>query len=251
MSNQPQKRHLKKSVKLILLLIFIFFAIFLIMIKASNNHVNALQSELLATKGDLKKSKKQIHSLQEEVKFPLKSYELKTRKELQSEKLNSNLILQTDERWANKSYGWGTYTTVDKNACAIASLSMINAYWKHTPLTINSVLNWAKNDYFTDSGTSWSLFPAFAKEYGYEYKDLGTNISNATSYLKKGIPVVISVKPGKFTSVGHIMVLSHFDGKNIRLLDPNDDAKKKHTLTNFSELEMQQELTHIWVFTDK
>ena len=35
--------------------------------------------------------------------------------------------------------------------------------------------------------------------------------------------------------------------KKIRLLDPNDDAKKKHSLTWFTPEELQNEAAHLWV----
>lgn len=178
----------------------------------------------------------------------MKSYGMAVREQLKAQGLNDDLILQTDERWANEIYGWETDATVGNNACAIASLAMINAYWQHTPLTINQVLNWAGNDYFTDAGTLWSIFPAFAEKYGYKYKDLGTNVADALPYLKNNVPVLISVKPGRFTTVGHIMVLTHADDEYIRLLDPNDNENKNHALTSFSKEVIQKELRHIWVF---
>lgn len=162
--------------------------------------------------------------------------------------LNSCLILQRDERWAKEPYGWGIYTTVDKNACAIASLSMINAYWKNTELTMTDLLKWAGNDYFTDSGTSWNIFPEFAKNYGYTYTDLGTQLDKALPYLKQDIPVVASFNPGIFTSVGHIMVLIHANDEGICVLDPNDDLSKKNSLTRFSTADVQKSLAHLWVF---
>ena len=52
----------------------------------------------------------------------------------------------------------------------------------------------------------------------------GIDMDTPFEKLRKGIPVLISVNPGKFTPNGHIMVLSAYNVNKIRLLDPNDDA---------------------------
>lgn len=209
-----------------------------------------LNDKLVKADKELKKNKSYIDSLEAEIKKPFKTYGNKTRASLKEKRLNSSLILQRDERWSKEPYGWGINTTVDKNACAIASLSMINAYWKNTELSITDVLNWAGNDYYTDYGTSWNIFPAFAQNYGYTYTNLGTQIESALPYLEKDIPVVASFNPGIFTSVGHIMVLSHADEDGIRILDPNDDVSKKFSLTTYSTEDIQASLAHLWVFEE-
>ncbi|MEJ6348859.1 C39 family peptidase [Holzapfeliella sp. He02] len=187
---------------------------------------------------------------QEQAANPVKLYGLEARKELESRQLNANLILQRDERFAQLEYGHGDYHTLDKNGCAIVALSMINAYFDHKTTTPNQVLDWAQNRYFTDYGTSWQIFDDFAKTYGYHVADLTDNLDLALSYLKDNIPVVISVNPGKFTKVGHIMVLTSLDNEGkIHLLDPNDDETKKHSLTAYTPDEIKTELKNMWVFT--
>ncbi|WEV60851.1 C39 family peptidase [Streptococcaceae bacterium ESL0729] len=244
----------KKKIGMPLILISVFlgliFAFSAIQTKDTTD-INHLKNELRTTQDKLKAAEDKNQALEEAVANPIKAYGNEARAELQKQGLNANLILQTDERWANLPYGWGTYTTFDKNACAIASLSMINANYQKGDLSVQNVLDWAKNDYFTDEGTSWNIFPAFAEKYDYNFTDLGDNIDSALSYLSQGIPVVASVKPGIFTSVGHILVLSSLDDQGIHLLDPNDDAKKRHSLTAFSKEQIQNELAHLWVYTAK
>lgn len=188
-------------------------------------------------------------SKQEQTDNPVKTYGMEARKELESRHLNANLILQRDERFAKLDYGHGDYHTLDKNGCAIVALSMINAYFDHETTTPDKVLDWAQNRYFTDYGTSWQIFDDFAKNYGYHVADLTDNLELATSYLKIGIPVVISVNPGKFTKVGHIMVLTSMDEQGIHLLDPNDDDTKKHSLTTYTVEDIKSELKNMWVYT--
>lgn len=253
-TTRPTKK--KKRINLPISLLVILLVIFGVLqvahahkVHSLNQTIQTAQAATTKQKAENQKLQTEVSELQEEIKAPIKAYGNKTRATLKQAKLNDHLILQTDERWANQKYGWGQFSTVDKNACAIASLSMINAYWDDSKeLSVNEVLKWAGNDYFTDYGTSWNIFPAFAQKYGYTYKDLGSNLSAALPYLKKGIPVVASVHPGLFTTVGHILVLSHADDKGIQVLDPNDNALKKHSLTPFPNDTIQEELSHLWVF---
>lgn len=136
--------------------------------------------------------------------------------------------------------------TLDINGCAIASLTILESILKDELLEPQVILDWAKDDYFTDGGTSWSIFPAFAKEFGYEFEDLGDNIENALRYLDAGNPVIVSAKPGYFTTVGHIMVLTDYTDEGIKLLDPNDTARKQHSLTTFPVDDVKGEFMHYW-----
>ncbi|WEV45351.1 C39 family peptidase [Streptococcaceae bacterium ESL0687] len=241
----------KKNIGLPLILISVFLGLILafsVIQTKDTTDLHHLKSELNAAQEKLKALEERNQLLEDAVTNPIKAYGNETREELKKQGLNDNLILQTDERWASLPYGWGIYSTFDKNACAIASLSMINANYQKGDLSVQNVLDWAKNDYFTDDGTSWNIFPAFAQHYGYTYTDLGDNIEDALPYLNQGIPVVASVKPGIFTSVGHILVLSSANDQGIHLLDPNDDAKKRHSLTTYSNEQIQNELAHLWVY---
>ncbi|MDM8183283.1 C39 family peptidase [Enterococcus cecorum] len=246
---KKKRRKLKKKVKRVLLLILA--CICLLIGFSVKNHLHQRQIEAQQQEKILKKKAKakqeKAKQLAFEKKNPQRTYGEKTRKKLAKESLNSYLILQTDERWAKKKYGWGEDTTFAKNGCAIASLAMIESYWQKKLINPTTVLSWAKDDYYTDQGTSWAIFPQYAQQNNYQYLDLSDRIQNALPYLKKGIPVLISVNPGKFTPNGHIMVLSAYNGKKIRLLDPNDDAKKKHSLTWFTPEELQNEVAHLWV----
>ena len=63
-------------------------------------------------------------------------------------------------------------------------------------------------------GTAWSIFSAYAEMKGYNCQEIG-DIETVAAFLKEGHPVIISVKPGYFTTTGHIMVMSGVDEKAI------------------------------------
>lgn len=239
MQPPKKKRRLKKKVKRVL---YLFCACILIFSFISLRN----QKEKRYT--EAQRQIKMHQSSKQKSKNLIQSYGETTRNLLKKSKRNPYLILQTDERWTNIQYGWGEFQTLGKNGCAIASLAMIQSYWNKKIISPKIILKWSHEDYFTDSGTSWSIFPSFAEQYGYQFRDLSDRLYNAIPYLKRGIPVIASINVGRFTDVGHVLVLSKADNNHVWLLDPNDNAKKRHSLTAFTYDEIQHELAHLWVF---
>lgn len=67
--------------------------------------------------------------------------------------------------------------------------------------------------------------------------------------LKEGHPVIISVKPGYFTTTGHIMVISGVDEKgDFWINDPNDSEEKSHSKRTFTAEEVMNEALNFWAF---
>lgn len=161
------------------------------------------------------------------------------------------LILQTDEQWADTGYGFGEgENTLRMNGCGIASLAMVLSYWENRTVAPTEILDWAQNDYYMeDAGTAWSIFPAFAEHYGFHYQELGADLGSAQGYLAQGIPVVVSVSAGTFTTGGHIMVLRSWDEAGIQVNDPNDDPAKNHYQQTFDPGTIASEGVNYWVFT--
>lgn len=246
---KKKRRKLKKKVKKVLAIILIFLCtitFFAIKNQMNKKGIQAQQAALLQ-KQKIAKEKKLKQQKRLEKKYPIKTYAEKTRVQLKKKSLNTYLILQTDERWASQKYGWGKADDLATNGCAIVSLAMVESFWKKKMITPNEILEWSKERYYTDQGTSWVIFPKYAENFRYQYHDLSDRINNALPYLEKNIPVIASVYPGRFTDVGHIMVLTSYDGKYIHLLDPNDNKEKQHSLKSYTPDEIQQELAHLWV----
>lgn len=163
------------------------------------------------------------------------------------------LILQTDPIWANESYGTGGSdpNTLAIKGCAIASLAMVLSYYQSTDVTPTEILNWSGNTYYeSGSGTAWTIFAAFASQYGLEYHDLGTDQTNVQAQLDQNKPVIVSVKPGEFTTVGHIMVLmKDVSGNGVKVFDPNDSPTKKHYQQTYSLSTILNQASNAWSFT--
>lgn len=171
--------------------------------------------------------------------------------QLTAESLGTPLLLQTDERWAQRIYGTGENNDIANNGCALLSLSMVLSHWRETTVDPNEVFDWAQNTYFVaDAGTAWSIFPDFAQHYQLNFHDLGNDFTQAEAYLQQNIPVIISITAGDFTDGGHILVLAGTnDDQSVRVLDPNDDSQKLHYQRNFKADEIKSQTIHYWTFT--
>ena len=124
---------------------------------------------------------------------------------------------QGDPRWANKLYGsW----TIKDNGCGITSVAMVVDTLKNLNYTPDYYAT-KYGGYDTQGGSSWSLFPAVAKDFGLNEENLGTNLASAADYIRTGGLVIISVKAGAFTTGGHLMVIRAIDASgNFYLANP-------------------------------
>ena len=61
---------------------------------------------------------------------------------------------------------------------------------------------------------------------------------------------MISVTPGEFTEVGHIMVIKKdLQSDQIIVYDPNDRPEKEHYKQKYSLDHLMPELANAWVFS--
>lgn len=171
---------------------------------------------------------------------------------LQEHGQNFPLLIQTDSRWADKSYGSGSaQNDLATNGCAITSLAMILSYWEHRTVYPTEILQWSGNQYYqAGKGTAWSIFPAFAQNYGLTVEDLGKDQAKIQEHLNQNQPIVVSVNPGEFTDVGHIMVIKKdLQSDQIIVYDPNDGPDKEHYMKKYSIDELMSQLANAWAYT--
>lgn len=162
------------------------------------------------------------------------------------------LILQTDSRWANKAYGDGSETNdLATNGCALTSLAMILSYQQKRTVYPTEILQWSGDRYYeSGQGTAWSIFPAFAEHYGLSVQELGKDQGKMQQYLNQNLPLVLSVTPGEFTNVGHIMVVKKdVQSDQIIVYDPNDSPEKNHYTQKYSLDHLMPQLANAWVYT--
>lgn len=132
------------------------------------------------------------------------------------------LFFQWDERWGYDKYA-DEFMAI--NGCAPTSLAMvIVGLTGDTSINPKVVADYSYNNGFYEDGvgTSWNLMIEGANHFGLNSKYLYLNESSILSSLKNGNTVIASVKPGIFTTTGHILVVTGLDedGKLI-INDPN------------------------------
>ncbi|MBO1308425.1 C39 family peptidase [Enterococcus sp. 669A] len=161
------------------------------------------------------------------------------------------LMLQTDPQWAATPYGSGSdYNDIATNGCAITSLAMVLSYYQKRVVLPTEILDWSQDRYYVSGqGTAWSIFPDFAATYQLSYEDLGLDAGRIQERLQQNQPVVLSVNPGEFTGVGHIMVIKKdIASDQIVVYDPNDTPEKHHYQNTYSLDYILSQSANAWAF---
>ena len=154
--------------------------------------------------------------------------------------------IQWDKRWAYDKLG-GTNIAIGGcgPTCVAMALGGILDDKSITPKSIAEKED--ANGYFTDEGTKWSFFDYIAKEYGVKSTGVPLNKEAINASLDKGNPIIASVHPGKFTTVGHIILITAKDKDgNYIINDPNSYTR---TLKKWSYDELKTEIVAMWEFS--
>ena len=164
---------------------------------------------------------------------------------------NVPLFLQKDRKWAEIPYGTDGNKAIGANGCAIVTLAMVANHYglNYTPADVQK---WAKNDYYIYVlGTSWNIFKDFGQSHGLECINLGTNLEQAKEALVQQHLVITSLKEGRFTNEGHMVVLTDYRNGKFSMNDPNDDEKKLHGFQWFESEEVAESSLNFWAMYPK
>ncbi len=159
------------------------------------------------------------------------------------------LFIQWDKQWGYKDY---IGNVAGLSACGPTCLSMVTYYFTRDPeMTPAYMMDFAeKNGYgVTGSGTQWSLFGEGAKKLGLDVKELTSeqlaSEEKLAKVLESGRLIVVNVRPGIFTTVGHYMVIAGYEDGKFRINDPNSPANSQK-LWAFEEFD--QDVKMMWSF---
>lgn len=130
-------------------------------------------------------------------------------------------LYQTDPAWADQPYAGGT---VRVNACGPTCLTMV-----YVCLTGRTDMDPARMSAFADQNnfaptgaTEWSFMTSGANMLGIQSTQIHPTRESIENALAGGRPVICSVHPGDFTSVGHFIVLGGIDDRGmVEVFDPN------------------------------
>ena len=154
------------------------------------------------------------------------------------------LLLQWDKRWGYIPYG---DNVIGLSGCAPTCLSMvIVGLTGNKDATPDAIAQYAMdNGYYVDGvGTAWSLMTAVGS-YGVIGQETTLSEDNIYNELENGNPIICSMRPGDFTSVGHFIVLTGMEDGKIRVNDPNSLTRSRQ-LWDYDTLSYQ--ISNLWVF---
>ena len=142
------------------------------------------------------------------------------------------LIMQWDYRWGFNWYGGGP---AGLTACAPTCMTMIGLglTGKET-YTVPAMCSYSegKGYWVSGQGTSWSLVTDAFPDDPITCQQTSVDEGSIASALNAGNPVLINVGVGKFSAVGHFMVLTGVDkGGKFILNDPNNLENSSKTWT--------------------
>ena len=155
------------------------------------------------------------------------------------------LLLQYDKRW-----GYGIYgdNVIAINGCGPTVLSMaISSLTGRSDVTPYTVAKYASDNgyYQSEWGTSWDIMTDGVKEFGIVGTKITLTYDNIYNELKSGHPIVCSMRPGDFTTVGHFILLTKIEDGKIRVNDPNS-KKRSASLWDYDVIAPQ--IKGLWSF---
>lgn len=160
------------------------------------------------------------------------------------------LFIQWDKQWGYKDY---IGSVGGLSACGPTCLSMMVYYFTRDPeMTPAYMMDFAEENKYglKGSGTQWSLFSQGAQKLGLDMKELTSeqiaSEKQIARVLDSGRIIVMNVRPGVFTTVGHYMLVVGYEDGKFRLNDPNSPANSEK-LWAFDEFD--QDIKMMWSFS--
>ena len=135
------------------------------------------------------------------------------------------LLLQYDKKW-----GYGIYgdNVIAVNGCGPTSLAMVVAGLTGkndtTPYDI-AKYSYEKGYYTEEWGTKWDLMSTGIESFGVTGKKIVLSKQTLYNELNSGHPLIASMRPGDFTTVGHFIVLTGIKDDKIVVNDPNSKER--------------------------
>lgn len=154
------------------------------------------------------------------------------------------LFLQWDRRWGYRMYG---NEELGLSGCGPTSLAMVIKHFNPKD-NVNpySVAEYSsKNGYVSNkNSTSWSLFEKGITSFGLRSFDVVPVEAKMKKALDDGNLLIVSVKQGIFTEVGHIFVIRGYDSEGNFLINDPNSIQNSNKAWSFDEL--KSEIRKIW-----
>jgi len=130
------------------------------------------------------------------------------------------LLMQWDRRWGYDDYG---SSMIGLAGCGPVCLDMAYLYFtQDTEMSPREMAEFAcSNGFYTEAGTSWSLWTEGAAMLGLEGAELPLDENAMKRALDAGGLIVCSMRPGDFTTTGHFILIRGYDSEGFYVNDPN------------------------------
>ena len=154
------------------------------------------------------------------------------------------LLLQWDPRWGYTYYG--DDSVIGLAGCGPTCLSMVLFYLTgEDAWTPDKVAEYAmENDYYmAGTGTMWKLFDEMPQRFGLSVENLDITEDCLAGELEKGNILVMAVRTGDFTAVGHFLVVYGYDEEGFRINDPNCVARSGKS---YSFERLKPQIKNVW-----
>lgn len=156
------------------------------------------------------------------------------------------LFLQWDPMWGYESYG---SSCIAVTGCGPTCLAMVGYYLtgedRWNPKDVAAFAQ--KNGYYASGyGSSWTLISEGTGKLGLEAKELPLVKKKMVTALEERKPIILALGAGDFTTTGHYIVLTGWDGEAFTVNDPNSRLRSQRTWT-YEELESQ--IRNIWAIS--
>lgn len=155
-------------------------------------------------------------------------------------------LFQTDVAWADAPYAGGD---VAANACGPTCMTMVYIYLtggtSYDPASMAAFAD--ANNYAPTGATEWSFMTQGAAQLGITGTAINPTRSVLTEQLAAGNPVILSVRPGDFTTVGHYIVLTGIDEHGmVSVHDPNSVM---NSAVKWGIADLCRQASMAWAFT--
>ena len=131
---------------------------------------------------------------------------------------------------SNKKYMIGSYDD-DSSICPIKYIYDENGYYSNPQdikISKRDIEVMTDNGYYTSEwGTRWDLMTIGIKSFGIVGKTFALTKENLYNELNSGHPVITSMRPGDFTTVGHFILLTGVEDDKIKVNDSNSKIRSE------------------------
>ena len=133
------------------------------------------------------------------------------------------LLLQYDKRWGYGNYG---DSVIAISGCGPTSVAMVIAgLTGRNDITPYDIAKYAYENGYYENGTSWDFFTKGVIKYGIIGKEIALSESVMVKELKKGHPIICSMRPGDFTTTGHLILITDYKNDKFKINDPNSKER--------------------------